>query len=94
MLNEMTADHDDDAVIRALGAEAKASPIDRTFLSRVKSRLAIDAERRTKAADAARAKADAEYNREMQAGYDALTPEQQAKADEARAGVADLVRSM
>jgi len=93
-VDDLVREFGDDAVASMIGEEATRSKVDREFLSRVKSVLLLESRRRSKAADAAQAKANAEYQREMQAGRDAMTPEQQAKADEARAGVADLVRSM
>ena len=94
MIEEMVADFGDEAVIRHLGTEAERSAIDRTFLSRVKSSLAVTASRNTKAAEAAQKKRDGDYLRDMAGKAAAQTSEQKARNDEAMAAARDVVKDI
>lgn len=83
IIKEIVDAHGDDAVIRAMGAEAKVSAIDRTYLTRVKSRLVLEGERQAQAAEKARRAAEAEYQRKERERIESM-PEEQRAANMAR----------
>jgi hypothetical protein len=81
-------------VVWAMGVEAKAGPVDRTFLSRVKSRLVIDAEVRRRGDEEAARVSEAEYQRRERERIESMTPEDHERAAAAKAEVDAFVRGM
>ena len=72
--------------------EAAGRKVDREFLSRVKGRLLIDGERTHAAAERKRADGELAYQRSLKEGVERMTPEERARADKIKAGIADFLK--
>ena len=75
-VDEMAQEHGDDAVIEAMSMHTAEGRVD---LGATKSALALAALQRSKASEAKRKAADAEYERRIREGADSMSPEQRAE---------------
>jgi len=75
-VDEMAQEHGDDAVIEAMSMHTAEGRVD---LGATKSALALAALQRSKASEAKRKAADAEYQRRIREGADSMSPEQRAE---------------
>jgi len=93
-INRLADDYGDDATSKAMAAEWTDDPELKTFIGRIETRLAAATRKADKTAAARNAKEEAEYQRSIQEGRDKMTPEAQAQADAAIAGLGDIVKGI
>ena len=79
-LNRMSDEHPEEAIIRVMREQYAADPDIRTLLSRTDNGLKLDAHRRTKADQRARAKAQAAIEAPMRKQEREATPEERERA--------------
>ena len=88
-VDELASEYGDDAVISGMAQHTAEGRVD---LKATQSALALAANQKRKEAEARRKAAEAKYDAELQARIDNATPEERARAEELKMGIAAFLK--